>query len=72
MPHVLFCYSCVYLFRYPIYLLHNSDYGGKSNRDDVKLYISVASVIGMALAKYPAIRVISVLQREARLVGTRG
>eukprot|EP00730_Choanoeca_flexa_P003876 TRINITY_DN11531_c1_g1_i4.p1 TRINITY_DN11531_c1_g1~~TRINITY_DN11531_c1_g1_i4.p1 ORF type:complete len:461 (+),score=57.19 TRINITY_DN11531_c1_g1_i4:16-1398(+) len=60
-------YTCVYLFRYPIYLLSNSDYGGDNESADVKLYISLASVIGMALAKYHAIRVISVLKRESRL-----
>ncbi|EDQ86729.1 uncharacterized protein MONBRDRAFT_28081 [Monosiga brevicollis MX1] len=57
-------YLAVYMFRYPVYLLHDADFGGTWT--DVKTYVSIASVLGMALAKYPAILVISTLNPSQR------
>eukprot|EP00049_Salpingoeca_infusionum_P007125 m.116011 g.116011 ORF g.116011 m.116011 type:complete len:562 (-) comp13586_c0_seq1:153-1838(-) len=64
-------YWCVYMFRYPLFLLQDEDFSEtKLGGIGTKTWISIASTIGMALAKAPAIKVISSLKPQHRFFMT--
>ncbi|EGD83233.1 hypothetical protein PTSG_03865 [Salpingoeca rosetta] len=64
---IIIAYWCVYLFRYPVYLLENDDFSQPTMAGlGVKTWMSTASVLAMAVSKFPAIRVLSALKPAHR------
>ena len=59
--------SCVYMFRYPLYLLQDADFGAETlSGVAVKLWVSLAVVSGMGLGKIPAVYIFSGLTPDKR------